>query len=72
MLLKPYARLIATLTLLLTASTRALETPGATERTMPPALRRTLLESSASCGMRQRHAQDVFRQVDLSGMGSKL
>ena len=58
MLLKPYACPIATLTLSLAASTRALETPGATERTMPLALRRTFLESSANCGMRQRHAQE--------------
>ena len=58
MLLKPYACPIATLTLSLAASTRALETPGATERTMPPALRRAFLESSTSCGVRQRHAQE--------------
>ena len=57
MFLKPYPWRIATLILLFTASTRALETPSSMDRRIPSRLRLTFRESSTNRGMRLRHAQ---------------
>ncbi len=61
MFLSPYPCLIATLILLFTASTRALETPSSTDLRMPSRLRLTFLESSTNCGILQRHAHESHR-----------
>ena len=61
MFLNPYPCLTATLILLFTASTRALETPSPTDLRTPSRLRLAFLESSTNWGILQRHAHESHR-----------